>query len=298
MFEARKISLLSTLLVLPMEGDYLEQVIRAYRIPARMDKHDAYKETLRRLEEGKRRRIGHGALLLSPVYRIAISTAASLILIFLLQLFLFSQTSIQAGSKAESFRLPDNSRVVLSENSIISYPKYHWNRNLKLQGEAYFEVKKGKKFTVKTNEGSVSVLGTRFLVSEKEDQLDVSCFEGKVAYESGKIKEFIPAGTSKVFSKKQVVETTPLEQAYPTSAAFRANYTRENLQQVIVQLEDFFQVKIQLKTANTYAFSGNLETANLESALKIVSRSLGLHYSFEQDVVVLTENEKSYEKEN
>lgn len=292
MFEARKISLLSTLLVLPLKDEYLERVIRAYRIPARMDKHDAYKETLKRLEEGKRRRIEHGALLLSPVYRIAISTAASLILIFLLQLFLFSQTSIQTGSSTESFRLPDNSRVVLSENSIISYPKYHWNRKLQLQGEAYFEVKKGKKFTVKTDEGSVSVLGTRFLVSEKANQLDVSCFEGKVAYESKTVKESIPAGTSKVFSKNKVISTSSLEQAYPAAAAFRANYAGENLQQVLSQLEDFFQVDIRLNTANPYSFSGNLETANLESALKIISRSLGLHYSFEQNEVVLTEKRK------
>jgi len=290
MFEASKISLFSALLVLPNSENRIEQVIRAYSIPARKDKHAAYKETLRKIEEGKRRRTEHGALLLSPVYRIAISTAASLILIFLLQLLLFSQTRFESSDQAASFRLPDQSRVVLSENSSISFPKYRWNRKLELQGEAYFEVKKGNKFIVKTDEGSVSVLGTRFLVTEKEDNLQVSCFEGKVLYENKKLEEEIPAGYSKEFKKDDLLTIQQIESAYPTSAVFNTNYSGENLQQVVTDLEKFFQVKIQLQTGGSHFFSGNLQTANLDSALKIISRSLDLHYSFKtSDEILLTE---------
>lgn len=287
MFEARKISLFSTLLVFPSGNEHAECIVTTFRIPARLSKHEAYDKTLNKIEEGKRRRIGHEALLLSPVYRIAISTAASLILIFLLQLFLFAQTSIQSGGQSKSFRLPDNSRVVLSANSSISYSKYFWKRKLTMQGEAYFEVKKGKKFTVKTNEGSVSVLGTRFQVIQKNNQLDVSCYEGEVAYKNDQLRAFVPAGTNKTFGKNQVLSIRPIKQAYPQTAVFQANYSGENLQQVLKQLEDFFQVDIQLQTNNAFSFTGKLETASLESALKIISRSLDLHYSFSKNEVVL-----------
>ncbi|WP_163708048.1 FecR family protein [Mangrovibacterium lignilyticum] len=292
MFEARKICLLSAFLVLPASENRIEQVIRAYCIPARKDKHAAYNETLKKIEEGKRRRIEHGALLLSPVYRIAISTAASLILIFLLQLLLFSQTRFESTDQAATFRLPDQSRVVLSENSSISYSKYIWNRKVKLQGEAYFEVQKGEKFIVKTDEGSVSVLGTRFLITEKEDKLKVSCYEGKVAYENKKLQEVIPAGTSKEFKNDELISSETTDVTYPQTAVFSANYSGEQLNQVTKDLEDFFQVTIHLETSRNLLFSATLETANLESALKIISRSLNLHYSFKTtEEVFLTEKQ-------
>lgn len=293
MFEASKISLLSTLLVLPGKGNQLEQVIRAYRIPARKDKHAAYNETLRKIEEGKRRRIEHEALLLSPVYRIAISTAASLILIFLLQLLLFSRTTFHADQQASTFRLPDQSRVVLSANSSISYPKYFWNRNLRLQGEAYFEVKKGENFTVKTEEGNVSVLGTRFIVSEADEKIQVQCFEGRVAFKHKGLEQEVPAGTSLEVQDDVVLSSEQSEQLFPESAIFSNSYSGENLQQVTNDLEDFFNISVQIKTKGPHRFSGRLETANLETALKIISRSLNLHYSFVSDeVIVLTEKQK------
>ncbi len=297
MFEASKISLLSILLVLPGKGNHFEQVIRAYSIPARKDKHAAYNETLRKIEEGKRRRIEHEALLLSPVYRIAISTAASLVLIFLLQLLLFSKTTFEADQQASTFRLPDQSRVVLSANSTISYPKYFWNRKLRLQGEAYFEVKKGENFTVKTNEGEVSVLGTRFIVSETDETIQVSCFEGQVAYTNKKLEQLIPAGASMEFQEDVVLSSTETEHSFPETAIFSTSYSGENLRQVTQDLEGFFNISIQLQTNQPYFFSGHLETANLESAMKIISRSLNLQYSIVSDeVIVLKEKQKSYEK--
>ena len=286
MFEVCGIILLSTSSVLSKT----ESMTRAFRIPERKDKHTAYEDTLKKIEEGKRRRIGHEALLLSPVYRIAISTAASLILIFLLHLFLFSSTTLQAGNQADSFRLPDHSRVILSSNSAINYSTYHWNRKLQLQGEAYFEVNEGKKFIVKTDEGSVSVLGTRFLVTEKEDQLTVSCFEGKVAFENKDVHEIIPAGTSADFKDNALTSKTETTLLYPSAAIFNQQYSAEKIQTVLAALENFFQVTIHIETSKQHLFSGHLETAQLESALAIISRSLDLDYYFKSDeVIYLTE---------
>lgn len=293
MFEAHEISLSTTLLAFPYATENTERIVATFRVPVRLNKHEAYYKTLKKIEEGKKRRIKHEALLLSPVSRIAISTVASLILIFLLQFFLFAQTSIQTDNQSKSFRLPDNSRVVLSANSSVSYPNYFWSRKLKLQGEAYFEVKKGKKFTVKTNEGSVSVLGTRFMVLQKSKVLDVSCFEGEVAYKSKRLHATVPAGTEKIFGENQILSTRQLKQSYPQAAVFKANYSNENLLQVLKQLADFFQSDIQLKSDKAFSFTGNMETASLESALMIICRSLNLHYSFSKnEVVLLTEKMK------
>ncbi len=290
MFEACELILLSTSSVLSKGENKAERMFKAFRIPERKDKHTAYQDTLKKIGEGKRRRNGHEALLLSPVYRIAISTAASLILIFLLHLFLFKQTTFNTSEQANSFRLPDHSRVILSSNSTISYSKYFWDRKIQLQGEAYFEVNKGEKFIVKTDEGSISVLGTRFLVTERNDQLTVSCFEGKVSFENKNVREIIPAGTCADFKNNALTGKTETELLYPNTAVFKQQYSAERIQTVLAALEAFFQVTIHLQANEEHLFSGYMETANLESALKIISRSLNLNYSFQSDeVIYLTE---------
>lgn len=288
MFEACEIILLSTSSASPQPENRTEIMVKTFRVPATQDKHTAYKDTLKKIEEGKRRRFGHEALLLSPVYRIAISTAASLILILLL--FLFQQHTFRSGDQSNTFRLPDQSRVILSSNSTIRYSGYFWNRKIRLEGEAYFEVNTGKKFIVKTNEGSISVLGTRFWISEDIHQLTVSCFEGKVSFDNKQVHQLIAAGTSARFEDNKLVSRTETTSLYPESAFFSKQFTAENIETVLAALEDFFQVSIQLEANKTYLFSGKLETVNLESALKIISRSLNLDYSFRSDYVIyLTE---------
>ncbi len=73
-------------------------------------------------------------------------------------------------AQTETFLLPDNSEVVLNAGSKITYNKKNWDnsRELSLDGEAYFKVTKGNKFSVKTVEGTVSVLGTQFNVFARD----------------------------------------------------------------------------------------------------------------------------------
>ncbi|AUC21579.1 anti-sigma factor, partial [Polaribacter sejongensis] len=88
-----------------------------------------------------------------------------------------------AFAETKNFNLPDNSEVVLNANSEISYAKDSWqeNRNLTLDGEAFFKVQKGEKFTVNTEVGRVTVLGTQFNVKERENYFEVKTFEGLVS---------------------------------------------------------------------------------------------------------------------
>ena len=74
MFETREIILLSTSSVLSKRERKTESMIKSFRVPENKDKHTAYHDTLKKIEEGKRRRTGHEALLLSPVYRIVITS--------------------------------------------------------------------------------------------------------------------------------------------------------------------------------------------------------------------------------
>ena len=83
----------------------------------------------------------------------------------------------------ENIELPDDSQVVLNSNSTLTFNERNWtdNREVKLSGEAFFKVAKGKKFDVITESGTVSVLGTEFNVKQRQNYFEVACFEGLVA---------------------------------------------------------------------------------------------------------------------
>ncbi|MNJ98902.1 fec operon regulator FecR [compost metagenome] len=85
-------------------------------------------------------------------------------------------------------KLPDGSNVWLNAGSSLTYDPYlkgkEQYRNVKLSGEAYFEVAKDKKhpFIVTTDKQKIEVLGTHFNVSAYIDDLSnkTSLLEGSV----------------------------------------------------------------------------------------------------------------------
>lgn len=94
--------------------------------------------------------------------------------------------STDYGEQIE-FTLPDQSIVQLNSNSSISF-RQNWeknkNRQVRLKGEAYFQVQKkpqtNQKFQVLTKDLKVEVLGTTFNVNVRNDKTTVFLEEGKI----------------------------------------------------------------------------------------------------------------------
>ena len=78
--------------------------------------------------------------------------------------------------------LPNGSIVELNAGSTLKYYPLKWKfeRKLKLEGEGYFKVTKGKKFYVESATGITQVLGTSFNIFARCDQYRVTCLTGKV----------------------------------------------------------------------------------------------------------------------
>lgn len=97
----------------------------------------------------------------------------------------YFETSAPMGSQSKVV-LPDHSVVWVNAGSSLRYSKNFGkeDREIQLEGEAYFEVARDtlKPFVVKSEVLNVRVLGTRFNVKAyKEDQtIDVSLVSGKV----------------------------------------------------------------------------------------------------------------------
>ena len=102
------------------------------------------------------------------------------------------------AGETSTLQLPDGTKVILKENSEISYSTSDFvrgNRNIKFQGSAYFNVTSDAShpFLITTEKEQVRVLGTEFfLVSEKGSHKDLlSLDKGIVEFTDNKTGEVV-----------------------------------------------------------------------------------------------------------
>jgi len=93
-----------------------------------------------------------------------------------------------AANETRELVLPDGSIITLNENSSLAYEanlNEATTRQVRLQGEAYFDVERRPKqaFTIETNRAEVRVLGTSFNVRAltEESEMEVEVTSGLVA---------------------------------------------------------------------------------------------------------------------
>ncbi len=253
-----------------------EQLLRSYKINTRYKKEEVLARLLEEIEQKEEKPVRK----ISPYLRAA-SIAATAAVLIAIWLFTATETVHSSGGDTLAFRLPDASRVVLHNGSALTYRKHFRNRNVSLTGEAYFEVEKGSGFVVKTNRGEVEVLGTRFLVNEAGSRFTVQCYEGKVKTRFNDNAWVLEAGTRLTGKGKDAEkETVVNEKGYPAFAKFNKKFQNVALHEVMREIEQFFDVTVQLKVPAEKRFSGSILTGSLENALQIVCEPLQIDYAF------------------
>ncbi len=118
----------------------------------------------------------------SPWLRVAIAAGFALLIgIFALVKFYTKTIDVPAGLHSEIY-LPDKSLVKLNAQSTLSFKPLAWrfSRTVKFEGEAYFDVQKGKQFEVVSVKGKTIVLGTTFNIYSRNNDYQVTCLTGKV----------------------------------------------------------------------------------------------------------------------
>jgi ferric-dicitrate binding protein FerR (iron transport regulator) len=178
--------------------------------------------------------------------------------------------------------LPDTSTVNLNANSTITFNKKNWkdNREIQLNGEAFFKVAKGQKFDVITDNGTVSVLGTQFNVKHRDNYFEVTCYEGLVAVtQNGKTLTLEPNNTFTLIDEKLI--TTEKEIAtQPTWLRGESSFNNVPLKHVIAELENQYNITISVDKSDTYRlFTGSFTHNNIDLALQSVTIPLNLSYS-------------------
>lgn len=185
--------------------------------------------------------------------------------------------------------LPDNSEIFLNADSQISYSKKNWDkeRNVSLNGEAFFKVAKGKKFTVATDHGTVAVLGTQFNVENRKSFFEVTCYEGLVSVAFNNQETKLPAGSSFLVINGKLVDTSQPKEAQPSWMNNESSFEGIPLEYVFAELERQFNVHVKTENINTaLLFTGTFNNTDLNMALKSISTPSQIHYKLEGDNVL------------
>ena len=195
------------------------------------------------------------------------------------------------------YELPDNSVVWLNSGSTLRYPTVFRGeeREVDLQGEAYFDVQTDKKhpFYVNTPSGiRVYVYGTRFNVSayESEDYVEA-------VLESGHVSVFMPVyGTSetlhpgeRLLFDKKALQYMKSEVDVSEKTAWKDGkliFRNTSLDEMLKRLSRHFNVDIHFnnKSGKNYTFRATFRNESLFQILDYLSKSVSMKWKVEDPV--------------
>lgn len=211
-----------------------------------------------------------------------LSVAASLLLFFGFYQFFAFANHLQTGyGETTALTLADGSMVTLNAQSKVDYPSlFKYNRQLQLDGEAYFEVQKGSRFVVATALGEVAVLGTKFNVIAQDGFFEVVCFDGRVKVTHNRQSTILTKGKAVRFFKQRQEEWTQNSHREPDWITGESTFRNTPLQQVIRQFENQYHCDLQYpENLSDIRFTGSFTHRNLETALQSICIPLQLQHT-------------------
>lgn len=197
------------------------------------------------------------------------------------------QVRIASNDQIQEVSLPDGSKVLLNENSEITYNQSWENRVIELKGEAFFEVEKGDRFTVKTEYGDVQVLGTSFNVYAEGSMFMIDCYTGKVKVRHQDEQITLTKG----FATRVKDGNLMMPHAHSKSEIMwdkdgKFFYENTPILKVFADFERAFDVEIQSKDLNKNC-TWNGEVSSVKEALEIICKLHGLNFSLQNKIVVI-----------
>ncbi|MEM9000009.1 MAG: FecR family protein [Bacteroidota bacterium] len=185
--------------------------------------------------------------------------------------------------------LPDNSEITLNAGSKVSFSAKKWNesRNVDLEGEAFFKVAKGKKFTVSTADGTVAVLGTQFNVENRNGFFEVTCYEGLVSVSYNTIEKKLPAGASFLAIDGIVQDLPHTSISAPSWVNNESSFKSIPLRYVLDEFKRQYDMKVTIKNINTaQLFTGSFSNTDINLALESISTPSQISYKLGEDNVL------------
>jgi ferric-dicitrate binding protein FerR (iron transport regulator) len=193
------------------------------------------------------------------------------------------------------FFLPDSSEVWLNKGSKLQYKSdFSENREVRLTGEAYFDVRKNKNksFEVKTNNADLKVLGTTFNIkSDNSGDVEVKLYTGKVNVTIQHSEQITLSPMQKLNYIASKTETTL--NRIDDDFDWKSNiykFTDKPLDELILILNQLYNVQIKVKRTafNKNVFSGKITLSEpINNILDKICINTGLTLSHTHNSIIL-----------
>lgn len=201
------------------------------------------------------------------------------------------------GQKSE-VSLPDGSRIWLNSGSRISYSTGFGrsDRDIRLSGEAYFEVAKNKKlpFIVSTGDMTVRALGTVFNVCSYEDEKEtVTLVEGSVLTTAGDSEAVLAPSQRIVYDRASGRLGQPETVNDKHLVPWKSNeiiLDGNTLAEISVMLERLYNVDVKFASEGIkdYSYTGRIPNNSLKNILDLISGTTPVTYHIHDNIITLT----------
>lgn len=249
--------------------ELFNEVLKSWEVPVSQSKDQSWEALQARIGETK----------VIPLYkRPAVWSGAAAAFIAAVSVFMFSNNDVNiTASTSQEHTLPDGSVVLMDKGATLAYDEAWENRTLTLEGEAFFQVQEGEKFTVQTSMGDVAVLGTSFNVYADNQNFQVECYTGKVKVTSESSAEIITKGQGVKLRGAELSEPFAHSLQTPMNETGVFHYAQADLIRVVEDIEAAFSVKVSVKgDISGEEFSGQFDAMNADTALNLIAKAMGM----------------------
>ena len=190
--------------------------------------------------------------------------------------------------------LPDGTNVWLNAGSTLRYSQSYMSRNreVSLEGEAYFDVTRNEKlpFVVKTAKCDVTVLGTKFNVDAPADgeTFETALFNGKVRIDTDGDASpmFLEPGEKATLADGRIMKSAIIDSNVYRWKDGLFCFSEMPFNQVMSSMEKYFDVRIVMSSPSLekQVLTGKFRVSDgPEYALKVLQRSVNFEFVREND---------------
>ena len=191
------------------------------------------------------------------------------------------------------FSLPDGTTGWLNSNSSIKYSgNFKINRQLNLDGEAFFDVYKDSKrpFKVSTDEILVTVSGTRFNIAsyDNENTVEVVLEEGEVVCFNERLNKSYSMKPNDYISFDKTLNDCKVEvvrpEKYSSWKEGKLVFRNDPLDVLARRLERWYNIEVEIRgnISNQPRLWATFVDENLEEVLRFLKLSLPIYYVIER----------------
>ncbi|MGE5393981.1 MAG: FecR family protein [Candidatus Saccharibacteria bacterium] len=263
----------------------IDQRLRSYQVPAGRTREQAWEMLSQKLEQAPEQRQRS----LTAWWLSGAAAAVVLALLGLFQSGLFAPVTTTAIAMQQTVWLPDSSMVLLNSRSTLksNYQILGGKRQLKLEGEAYFKVKKGKPFIVSFPGGSLKVLGTEFnVIAYSKEDIRIDCTSGKVQVMVNNQPVVLVKGQGMHLTGKELKGPYLIDQE-EVKGRLKGNYVwhEEPLDEIFTYLGNRFGYTVSMAPSlEKRKFSGTFTLNNLRQSLEVLSGAMQIKYSIDDSL--------------